>query len=156
MRNDEIKSPGMQFRHIGWCNFVRVMQFRQFIFYNLYLYISPGALGFNLEKKVESWNFQEGYLNAHLTPSHKVPKNPRRGKCLPTMAAIATSWVLQYPKILQLLNDCHRKIGLVCILMSWMTESTMKSIIPYLHIILNVKITYGCYYKAQIITDIRM
>ena len=55
-------------------------------------------------KNVESWNFQEGYLNAHLTPLYKVPKNPRRGKFLPTMAAIATGWVLQYPKILQLLR----------------------------------------------------
>ena len=72
VRTDEIKSPSMQFRHIGWCNFVRVMQFRQFIFYILYLCISPGALGFNLEKNVESWNFQGGYLNANLTPS-RVP-----------------------------------------------------------------------------------
>ena len=33
--------------------------------YILYLCISPGASGFNLEKNVESWNFQEGYLNTH-------------------------------------------------------------------------------------------
>ena len=104
VRTDQIKSPGMQFRHIWWCNFVRVMQFRQFIFYILYLCISPGALGFNLENNVESWNFQEGNLNTHLTPSYKVPKNPRRGNFLPTMAAIATGWVLQYPKILQLIK----------------------------------------------------
>ena len=32
------------------------------------MFISPGALGFNLEKNVESWNFQESYLDAHLTP----------------------------------------------------------------------------------------
>ena len=26
---------------------------------------SPGALGLNLEKIVESWNFQESYLDDH-------------------------------------------------------------------------------------------
>ena len=81
-----------------------MMQFRQFIFYILHLCISPGALGFNLEKNVEGWNFQEGYLNTHLTPSYKVPQNPGKWKVLPTMAAIATGWVLQCPKILQLLK----------------------------------------------------
>ena len=42
--------------------------------------ISPGALGFNPEKNVEIWNFQESYLDAHLTPWWKVPKNPSGGK----------------------------------------------------------------------------
>ena len=37
VRTHEIKSPGVQFRHIGWCNLVRVMQFRQSIFHILYL-----------------------------------------------------------------------------------------------------------------------
>ena len=32
----------------------------------------------------------------------------------------------------------------------------MKSKIPYLLMTLKVKIKYDCYYKAQIITDIRM
>ena len=27
--------------------------------------ISPGALRFNLKKNVESWKFQENYLDAH-------------------------------------------------------------------------------------------
>ena len=32
----------------------------------------------------------------------------------------------------------------------------MKSLIPYLLITLEVKIKYGCYNKANIITDIQM
>ena len=40
---------------------------------------SPWAIGFNLEKNVESWNFQESYLDTHLTPWCKVPKNPSGG-----------------------------------------------------------------------------
>ena len=53
----------------------------------------PGALGFNLEKNVDSWNFQESYLDAHLTPLWKVPKNPSEGNFLFKMAAIATDWL---------------------------------------------------------------
>ena len=57
-------------------------------------YYSPGALGFNLEKNVESWNFQKSYLNAHYTPWWKVPQNPSGGKIVFKMATIATDSLL--------------------------------------------------------------
>ena len=64
---------------------------------------SPGALGFNLEKNVESWNFQESYFDAHLTPWWKVSKNPSGGIFLFKMAAIAIVCLLLYPKIMYFL-----------------------------------------------------
>ena len=36
---------------------------------------STGALEFNLVKSEESWNFQESFLDAHLTTWYKVPQN---------------------------------------------------------------------------------
>ena len=58
------------------------------------MHISPGALGFNLEKKVESWNFQESYLDAHLTPWWEVQKNPSGGIFLFKMATIGAGRLL--------------------------------------------------------------
>ena len=63
-------------------------------------FLSPGALAenhANLEK-VDGWNFQESYLDAHLTPWWKVLQNPGRGNVLFKMAAITTSCLLLYPK----------------------------------------------------------
>ena len=63
--------------------------------------ISPGALGLNMKKNVESWNFQESYLDAHLTPWWKVPKNPSGGIFfLSKMAAVGAGRLLLYPKIM--------------------------------------------------------
>ena len=55
---------------------------------------SPGALSFNLEKNVESWNFQESYLDAHQTPWWKSLKIPAEENFLFKMAAIATDSLL--------------------------------------------------------------
>ena len=67
--------------------------------YFVFLY-QPRSIRVQSRKNVESWKFKEGYLNAHLTPSYKVPKNVRRWNFLSTMGG----WVLQYPKLLQLLK----------------------------------------------------
>ena len=45
----------------------------------VYMGHNPGALAQNScqpGKNVESWNFQQSYLDAHLIPWCKVPKNP--------------------------------------------------------------------------------
>ena len=99
----------MQFRHIGWCNYARVMQLRQSIFYLLYLCISPGALGFNLGK-CRKLQFAGRFLECQLnTLVQNPPKSPQRDFL--AMAAIATGRVLHYPKItlLQLLKYLSQK-----------------------------------------------
>ena len=65
--------------------------------------LSPGALAQKScqpGKNVESWSFQESYFGGHLIPWWKVPKIPAEEIFLFKMAAIATSWLLQYPKIM--------------------------------------------------------
>ena len=50
---------------------------------NIYLPSSPGALAkktMPIWKKLESGNFQESYLGAHLMSLYKVRPNPRGGK----------------------------------------------------------------------------
>ena len=66
------------------------------------VYCSPGALAKKScqpEKNVESWNFQEGYLGAHLIPWWKVPAEEN---FLFKMAAMATRWLLLYPKSIEI------------------------------------------------------
>ena len=56
--------------------------------------ISPGPLGFILEKDVEIWHFQEHFLNSHFTPWCIVQKSQWRVFFLFKMATIATGWLL--------------------------------------------------------------
>ena len=55
---------------------------------------SPEASGFNLKKNVESWNFQESYLDAHLTPWWKAPNNSQRRKIFIQEGSFATGRLL--------------------------------------------------------------
>ena len=72
-----------------------------------------------LDKNVESWNFQESCLGAHLIPRWKVPKNPSGGNFfLFKMAAIAIVAYCYTLKSCKFLNSCHRKTILGCIPMS--------------------------------------
>ena len=79
-------------------------------------------------KKVESWNFQESYLDAHLTPWCKVPLTPWCKVPLTPWwkVAIATSCLFKYNKASTFFNICHRKTDSVCIPMLWNTGNTME------------------------------
>ena len=96
-------------------------------------------------------------MNTHLTPSYKVPKNSGRGKVLPTMAAIATGWVLQCPKILQLLKYLSYKdnFGMYTHVLNDTKHNEIDNSI-FTHNSEGENQIWLLLYKAQIIIDIRM
>ena len=58
----------------------------------------PQSITVQPGKNAESWNFQESYLNARITPWGRVPQNP--SGFLFKMVAIAAGCILLYPKLM--------------------------------------------------------
>ena len=111
---------------------------------------TAGALGFNIEKNLESRNCQQCYSDAHLMPWHKVQKIPAVQMCYSRWSPSPLVGCCNF------FIMCHRKALLVCVPMFSKARNTIEWLNRILLIILRVKIHYGCHYKVHIITDIRM
>ena len=60
--------------------------------------LSPGAIGFSIGNNLKICNFQESYLECHLTTCYNITRIGHCGHCLFKIATITISWLLPYPK----------------------------------------------------------
>ena len=74
----------------------------------------------------KSWNFQESYLDTHLKPWCKVPKNPSGGNFYARWPPLPLDAYCYTIKSFNFLSIFHRKTILVCIPLFWNTRNTME------------------------------
>ena len=114
---------------------------------------SPGALGFNLEKKCRKLKFSGMLLGCPLNTLVKSRQKSQRRKIF------YSRWpqlpLLPYCYNLKSCNICHKKAFFVHThVLKYNKHNGI--IIPTLVLTLQVKFQYGCHFKVNIINDIRM